>query len=620
MNFQLEHRFGRVRVGLTGVPPSQLAAPLDLRADLSGGSLTTPGGLNGRVYLRLDYADLAAWANWLPLPVTVDRGEGALRMWVDVRASQPARVVADLEVNDLQTTLDPALTPLALTHLSGRATWAQNGAERSFRVDHLGLTLPDGVMMTSGHIEAVHDGGAAGGAAHGRITFDRVALAPLAEISAHLPLPARWHDIITALDPHGLLTDAKFDWSGDSAAPEAFAGSVRFADLSAAAGGGWPGVERLNGKLEADQDHGTLIVDGSHAAIVLPTLFEHPIALDSMRGRIDWDRRNNPLRITFDGFDFANADAAGTVSGTWQDDGTALGHARISARLTRANLPTVWHYVPESVPASVRAWLHRTLAAGSVTDATLALEGDLAEFPFRAGSSGMFTADATVRGVTLAYADGWPVATELGANLRFSGAGVAVDVSGGQSLGVQITGAHASVRDLGATDPLLSVTGAASGTSASFLDFVAKSPLAGATDHVAETMTASGDAHLALRFDLPLDTPAKISVDGTLSLDGNALHIGGAPAIDALSGDLRVTERGIDARALSGRVLGGPATFALSAHGDSVTLAATGLADLSHLRDAFAFAWLDRVGGHSPWTLDARLRDGNLEWTADATL
>ena len=33
----------------------------------------------GKAYLRLDYADLAAWREWLPLPVAMDSGKGALR-------------------------------------------------------------------------------------------------------------------------------------------------------------------------------------------------------------------------------------------------------------------------------------------------------------------------------------------------------------------------------------------------------------------------------------------------------------------------------------------------------------------------------------------------------------
>ncbi|HEX8738975.1 MAG TPA: YhdP family protein [Casimicrobiaceae bacterium] len=620
VDFRLDRRFGRVRIGLTGVPPSELAAPIDLRADLARGSLSSPGGIDGRVYVRLDYADLGAWAGWLPLPASVDRGEGALRMWLDVKASQPTRVIADVEVNDLRTVLDPALAPLALAHVSGRVTWTRNGDQQRARVEHLALTLPDGVAMASGRVDVAYDAATAGSAAHGHVEFDRVELAALAEIGAHLPLPARWRETVAALAPRGTLTDGKLDWAGDGAGADTVAGSVRFDDVSVVPQGAWPGFTRLAGSVAGDLDHGTLTIGGSHASIELPAVFAAPIALDSARGRIEWDRRDQPLKVTFDGVEFANADASGTAAGSWQDEGSGPGRAKLSAHLTRANVAAVWRYVPTSVPASVRAWLQRALTGGTATDATLSLDGDLAEFPFHAGTAGIFAVDVRTRDATLAYADDWPSLTGIDANVRFAGAGLTIDVARGDVLGARITRAHVAIRDLSTRSPLLSVSGAADGPTASFLDFIAKSPVAQWTDEVTASISARGDSRLALGVDLPLDTPEKATVDGTLSLDANALRIAGTPPIDALSGDVHFTQQGVDASGLSGRLLGGPATLTMHGHGDSVTLAASGSADLARLRDAFAFAWLDRVSGAAPWKLDARMRDGGLDWTSDVAL
>ena len=39
VEFRLEQRFGHHQAGLTGVPPAELAAPLELRADVTGDSL-----------------------------------------------------------------------------------------------------------------------------------------------------------------------------------------------------------------------------------------------------------------------------------------------------------------------------------------------------------------------------------------------------------------------------------------------------------------------------------------------------------------------------------------------------------------------------------------------------
>src|SRR4029077_3560795 len=102
VQFRLEQRFGRHRIGLTGEPPQELSAPLDLRADVTGKSLKDWQQLHGKLYLRLDYADVAAWREWLPLPVAMESGKGAMRVWMDFAASQPVDVVADLELEGVR--------------------------------------------------------------------------------------------------------------------------------------------------------------------------------------------------------------------------------------------------------------------------------------------------------------------------------------------------------------------------------------------------------------------------------------------------------------------------------------------------------------------------------------
>src|SRR4029453_11836914 len=65
VQFRLENRFGGHRFGLAGTPPSDLAAPLDIRGDVQGGSLKEWQKARGQCYVRLDYADVEAWREWL---------------------------------------------------------------------------------------------------------------------------------------------------------------------------------------------------------------------------------------------------------------------------------------------------------------------------------------------------------------------------------------------------------------------------------------------------------------------------------------------------------------------------------------------------------------------------
>ena len=77
VQFRLENEaFGRHRFGLTGTPPAELAAPIDIRVEVAGSSLREWQRTAGRAYVRLDYADVAAWREWLPLPVPHRPGQG----------------------------------------------------------------------------------------------------------------------------------------------------------------------------------------------------------------------------------------------------------------------------------------------------------------------------------------------------------------------------------------------------------------------------------------------------------------------------------------------------------------------------------------------------------------
>src|SRR6476661_4485426 len=105
VQFRLEQRFGRHQAGLTGVPPSEIAGPIDMRVDLTGMSRRDFSHVHGRLYFRLDYADVAAWQEWLPMPFAIQSGRGALRAWVDVADGQARGGVADLELADVRTAL-----------------------------------------------------------------------------------------------------------------------------------------------------------------------------------------------------------------------------------------------------------------------------------------------------------------------------------------------------------------------------------------------------------------------------------------------------------------------------------------------------------------------------------
>src|SRR5205823_12817044 len=111
-----------------GMPPSELASPVDFRGDVVGLAPSDWQKAGGRFYLRLDYADVAALREYLSLRLPVDSGKGALRLWMELADGQPRDLNADLVLADVQTRLADDLPPLELKRLSGRAFFFNDAA------------------------------------------------------------------------------------------------------------------------------------------------------------------------------------------------------------------------------------------------------------------------------------------------------------------------------------------------------------------------------------------------------------------------------------------------------------------------------------------------------------
>ena len=101
----------------------------------------------GTLFVRLDYADVAAWREWLPLPGQIARGTGALRIWFEFADQEPSEIVADVELADVKATLAPDLPEIELAHLSGRVGTRKSGAQREVFTRALAFTTLDGERL-----------------------------------------------------------------------------------------------------------------------------------------------------------------------------------------------------------------------------------------------------------------------------------------------------------------------------------------------------------------------------------------------------------------------------------------------------------------------------------------
>ncbi len=620
VRFKLEQTRTGVRFGLVGSPPAELASPLDLRGELLAGSLGDWRTARGRFYLRLDYADVARWRDWVPVLRPVDAGEGALRVWTDVAGGVTTAVVADLELTGVRGHVAPKLPQLDLDYLRGRITWKHTPGRREIVLHDLTFRTLAGQALAPVTMTIAAEESPEGRITGGTLAFDRIDAKPLSELAIHLPLPEQVRNDLVALDLRGSVTNGKFAWTGAPDEPSSFSGAGDFAQLGIAANNALPGAEGVSGHFTFDDLRGELKLDSRDVRVRLPQVYADALLFTSASGTVRWARSADDVRVVLEDVKFATPHTAGTVSGSWQSQPQGPGLIELRAQLARADAQNLYRYLPLTLHADVRDWLKSSLKAGRASDVRMVLAGNLADFPFASAKQGQFLVTFKVADAVVDYADGWPPFTGIDANVKFEGAGMAIEARGGDIHGVRVGPVTMAIPDLGAKHPALTVSGKARGPTSAFLGFIAASPIAGWIDGVTSGVTATGNGQLDLSFTLPLGAADGTRVAGDYELLGNEVTIPGVPALADVAGHLEFTKDAMRSRDLTAALFGGEARIAVRSDDGALRVAADGTADVATLRRAFQHPLMDRVTGSAPWHLVASSRQGVTAWTVTSDL
>jgi uncharacterized protein (TIGR02099 family) len=318
---------------------------------------------------------------------------------------------------------------------------------------------------------------------------------------------------------------------------------------------------------------------------------------------------------------FANADVAGTVSGSYETAPASPGRLDLTGNLSRANARAVYLYVPRVMGEDTHDWLRDALAAGSAREVKLRLKGDLKQFPFPNDRDGVFLVTGKGQGIGINYAPDWPGIENLAANLEFRGKRMEIAASQGMVSGVRLPRVKAVIPDLMGSDEILQIEGEAEGAAQDFVRFVNSSPVAAWIDHFTENTDAQGQGRLALRLTLPLRQVGKTRVAGSYQFFNNTVRLDPSiPVLGQVTGRLDFTDTGVSSPRISAQVLGGPATLAIATLPDrSLRVTATGRFSAQGLREAYPNPFTQALKGGSTWSLGVGLRQklANVTFASD---
>ncbi len=620
LQFALDNSGRRHRFGLSAAPPDALAARIDIRGEVKGDLGEALEHLSGKVFVELDYADLAGWQAWVDYPVHLPQGRGALRIWGDIEDGA-GKLTADVALEELRIRLGRKLPELDLASMRGRLEGRYKADEWALAGHKVELLTQDGIRIapTDFKVEWRQDPKSATVSGNASASF--LDLSVLGRLASFMPLDAHSRELLTRHRPQGHIAELKTSWSLDGETLKRYSLKTGFGDLGIEADRYFPGASGLSGNIDLTEKGGELTLNSGASGLSLPAIFPEPdIVLDTLKARASWKNSPEAVAIKLEKLEFAGPDAAGSALGTYRYTGEGPGEIDLTASVDRADGRAVWRYMPHVVNAEARNWLKRGIVAGKGYDGRLVLKGNLNDFPFRDGKSGRFIVTAKATEAKIDYAAGWPTIEHIDADMTF-GTGMKIVASKGRILGAGLSGVTVDIPDFESQEEMLLVRGLAQGPTTEFFRFMEQSPVSEKIDHFTDGMKAVGNGSLNLELDIPLRHALDTKMRGDYRFQNNQLQpLAGLPPLTQVNGRLLLTESSVLAQDIVGRVFGGPLKVLVRSAGDKVGVVASGTANIGEVSKHFGWPLINHLTGSAGWKADINIRRRNAEVVVESDL
>lgn len=624
VTLRLSNRGRHHRFALRASPPAALAGELDLRGDLAGASPMELQDWSGQLYARLSGVDLAAWRAWVEiLPVTLSRGTGAVRVWLDLDHGAPRIITADVRLAGVLARLGEKLPELDLTRLDGRLSWKQADGGMEIATRRLAVATARGLRVEPTDFTLKTTPARGDVPARGTLQANALDLGALNALSEYLPLPEATRQRLAELSPRGRLVDLSGAWSGELPQPGRFALRARFEGLALKARGAAPGFSGVSGNVDGDDQRGIFTLSSRNATVDLPKVFRQPLTFSALTAQAGWARRGSDTEIRFTNVSFANPHFAGNAFATYVTAVEGPGTLDLTGTISRADGHQLPRYLPRVVNQHTYDWLERSILSGNASEGRVRVKGDLKNFPFADGKLGQFEVTAKVDSVALAYGgEHWPRIENIAGTLAFRGVRMEIGADRATILGARLSRVRAVIPDLNAVEEVLEVSGQAEGAASEFLRFVEQSPVLEIIDRFTEDFQASGPGKLALELTVPLRNADHTQVKGVFQFLGNRVSVKDvALPLEQVNGSVSFDQSSVTVRDLRAQILGGPARIdAVVPPGGGVLITASGRMNADALQNNPPHPLLHYLRGSTDWKATIPVKKRRAEVVVESTL
>lgn len=614
LELTLHNRFNRHTIQMHASPPTFLARSVAVQADLLGRSVSDLKTWSGVVRFGVDGASLAQFSPWVDVPYKVTRGWGAANLRLEIDRGQLQGLAMGLNVREVALILRTGLPALQLAQLRGSGSWQRKNKLQSVAFQALSLVQPNGKSMPAFTAGVEWDG------VKHQVHARNLSLTAMHALWPTLPLPVALHESLQQYQPRGLIDDLQLRWHGERPTAERFSIATRFTDIQLAAHHTYPGIRHLSGTIRGDEKSGVFDMRGKAMQIEMPTVFREVLNIDTLQGRGAWKKRGQATQVTLHKMDFANADAAGSLQGSYETAGAKLGKIDLTARLSRGNGTAVYRYLPKAVHDDTVNWVRRAVVSGTSNDTRLTLKGDLTHFPFDGDQGGIFKVEVIAQDAAVDYVEGWPRIDGANGRILFHGSRMEVHADRAHIFNTRLGPVTAVIPDLYRHDSILEISGQATGSLHDLIRYANESPVSGMLRNMTQGMEGNGNTILAVNLKIPLHHADAATLGGRLSFQGNSLMLPGAPRLDQVRGDALFTQDTFTTQRMSAQLLGGPLNISASARNGRLQLQGQGRATAVALATWLDQPWSKRLSGETQWRGQIILDQGATQMRIESDL
>jgi uncharacterized protein (TIGR02099 family) len=666
---------------LKATPPKEIAEPLDVRASfihphfskkISDATLWT-----GQLYTDLRNTDLAAWKTYIDFPFDLQQAKGSMRAWLTFDHARVVDFTADLSMVNVIAQLRRDLQPLQLETVSGRVSVrdvldnpARDGKLAFGTQGHMislvdfSLKTSDGLILPKTTISEQYAVAQKGSPERTEVQIKQLDLQTLANFVGRLPLTPEHLRMLADFAPRGQLNDFSAQWQGayPNIASYKLVGQFNNLAMNAqparvgrpASGNvaaqvalpAIPGFENLSGRIDADNQHGALVLASDQLKLSLPSVFDEPdVVFDQLKLNTTWTlQKNDQLFVNVQNLDFARQGMTGSLAGTQQMSlskpaGQRLGVADIHGTLNGLELNKVGDYLPLAMKADFRDWLSSALVGGTLRDGLIRIKGDMANFPFHTQKpnekpKGEFIFSGKIDDGVLNYAPGmlgkdgqmplWPLLEKVKGTIVFDRTKMEIIGDTAMTHNARLSNVKAVIPDLLSSESVLEIDGKAAGALQDLVQYTVDSPVAGWIGHFTDETKASGDATLALKLSLPLHHLIDAKVLGLIKFNNNNVTLQNIiPTLTQTSGQLEFNETGLTLNGIKATALGGPVTVIGGSQKDgNILIKADGTLSGIGLRKAYPAVQqlADRITGSTRYGVTVAVKSKRVEITAESNL